>query len=109
VGCQCCHRARALAQVLPNGDIIDTLRTIRKDNTGYDLKQLFIGSEGTLGVVTRVALAVPPKPAVRIVCVCVCVLINVRLYTGCACCLVRCRRKPSHDCQSNRSTHTLSL
>jgi FAD/FMN-containing dehydrogenase len=41
---------------------MDCLTTMRKDNTGYDLKHLFIGSEGTLGVVTRVAIQCPPKP-----------------------------------------------
>jgi len=35
---------------------------MKKDNTGYDLKQLFIGAEGTLGIITKVALACPPKP-----------------------------------------------
>jgi D-2-hydroxyglutarate dehydrogenase len=49
--------------VLPDGTILDTLTTLRKDNTGYDLKQLFIGSEGTLGVVTAVALLCPPRPS----------------------------------------------
>jgi FAD/FMN-containing dehydrogenase len=48
--------------VLADGRIIDVLTTLRKDNTGYDLKQLFIGSEGTLGVITKVALLCPPKP-----------------------------------------------
>lgn len=49
--------------VLADGTIIDNLRTLRKDNTGYDLKQLFIGSEGTLGVVTGVAIALPKLPS----------------------------------------------
>ena len=35
---------------------------MKKDNTGYDLKQLFIGAEGTLGIITRLAIACPPKP-----------------------------------------------
>ena len=35
--------------VLADGTVLDCLKTLRKDNTGYDLKQLFIGSEGTLG------------------------------------------------------------
>ena len=43
--------------------MLDLLRTLRKDNTGYDLKQLFIGAEGTLGVVTAVSLLAPPRPA----------------------------------------------
>ena len=51
-----------LTAVLANGQIMDCLSTNKKDNTGYDLKQLFIGSEGTLGVVTQVALHCPSKP-----------------------------------------------
>ncbi|KAJ1659549.1 D-lactate ferricytochrome c oxidoreductase [Dispira simplex] len=51
-----------LEVVLPTGDIMDNLFTLRKDNAGYDLKQLFIGSEGTLGVITGVALQTFPTP-----------------------------------------------
>lgn len=51
-----------LEAVLPNGDIMDLMNLHRKDNTGFDLKHLFIGSEGTLGVITKVAIATPPKP-----------------------------------------------
>ena len=58
--------ARALALglevVLADGRVLDMLRTLRKDNTGYDLKQLFIGAEGTLGVITAAALRLFPKP-----------------------------------------------
>jgi D-2-hydroxyglutarate dehydrogenase len=50
-----------LEVVLANGDVLDLMNTCRKDNTGYDLKQLFVGSEGTLGIVTAVALQVPVK------------------------------------------------
>lgn len=49
-------------QVKANGEILDCLSTLKKDNTGYHLKHLFIGSEGTLGVVTKVAIQCPPKP-----------------------------------------------
>lgn len=49
--------------VLADGAVLDLLRVLRKDNTGYDLKQLFIGAEGTLGVVTKVALLAPRLPA----------------------------------------------
>ncbi|HEX3808701.1 MAG TPA: FAD-binding oxidoreductase [Rhizomicrobium sp.] len=49
--------------VLADGTLLDMLRTLRKDNTGYDLKQLFIGAEGTLGIVTAAALKLFPKPA----------------------------------------------
>ena len=52
-----------LEAVLADGTVVDTLNTLRKDNTGYDLKQLFIGAEGSLGVVTKVALLVPRKPS----------------------------------------------
>ncbi|KAI9484749.1 hypothetical protein BDB00DRAFT_853609 [Zychaea mexicana] len=51
-----------LEVVLPDGTILDNLSTLRKDNTGYDLKQLFIGAEGTLGLVTGVSLLTPRKP-----------------------------------------------
>lgn len=51
-----------LEAVLADGTVIDTLNTLIKNNAGYDLKQLFIGSEGTLGVVTRAVLRLRPKP-----------------------------------------------
>jgi D-2-hydroxyglutarate dehydrogenase len=51
-----------LEVVLPDGRVLDLLRTLRKDNTGLDLKQLFIGAEGALGVVTAVSLLAPPRP-----------------------------------------------
>jgi len=51
-----------LEVVLPDGTLLDNLSTLRKDNTGYDLKQLFIGAEGTLGVVTGVSILTPPAP-----------------------------------------------
>jgi len=54
-----------LEVVLADGHVLNLLRTLRKDNTGYDLKQLFIGSEGTLGVITAAALKLFPKPRAR--------------------------------------------
>jgi FAD/FMN-containing dehydrogenase len=51
-----------LEVVLADGRIWNGLKALRKDNAGYDLKQLFIGSEGTLGIVTAVALRLFPKP-----------------------------------------------
>lgn len=51
-----------LEVVLADGTVLENLNTLRKDNTGYDLKQLFIGSEGTLGIITRAAILTPPKP-----------------------------------------------
>jgi FAD/FMN-containing dehydrogenase len=52
-----------LEVVLADGTVVDALNHLIKNNTGYDLKQLFIGSEGTLGVVTRAVLRLRPKPA----------------------------------------------
>src|SRR5882762_10217951 len=51
-----------LEVVLPSGEIWDGLRGLRKDNTGYDLKQLFIGAEGTLGVITAAVVKLFPLP-----------------------------------------------
>lgn len=49
--------------VLPDGQVYHGLKRLRKDNTGYDLRHLLIGSEGTLGIVTAAALALSPRPA----------------------------------------------
>ena len=54
-----------LEVVLADGRIWDGLRSLRKDNTGYDLKQLFIGAEGTLGVITAAVLRLVPRPRER--------------------------------------------
>jgi FAD/FMN-containing dehydrogenase len=51
-----------LEVVLPDGRIWDGLRGLRKDNTGYDLKQLFLGAEGTLGIITAAVLRLFPQP-----------------------------------------------
>lgn len=51
-----------LEVVLPNGEILNSMDALRKDNTGYDLKQLFIGSEGTIGIVTGVSIMTPTRP-----------------------------------------------
>ncbi|SHL63187.1 FAD/FMN-containing dehydrogenase [Roseovarius marisflavi] len=52
-----------LEAVLPDGQIWQGLKRLRKDNTGYDLRNLLIGSEGTLGVITAAALKLYPRPA----------------------------------------------
>ena len=54
-----------LEVVLPDGSVFDGLNTLRKNNTGYDLKHLFIGAEGTLGVITAAALRLMPAPRAR--------------------------------------------
>ena len=51
-----------LEAVLADGTVISSLNRLRKNNTGYDLKQLFIGSEGTLGVITRAVIRLQPLP-----------------------------------------------
>ena len=50
--------------VLPDGSIFNGLKRLRKDNTGYDLRHLLIGAEGTLGVITAASLRLYPRPAV---------------------------------------------
>ena len=52
-----------LEVVLPDGRVLDQLRSLRKDNTGYDVKQLFLGAEGTLGVITGACLKLFARPA----------------------------------------------
>lgn len=56
--------------VLPDGTVLSMLNKVIKNNTGLDLKHLFIGSEGTLGIVTRVVLKLFPKPARRYTALC---------------------------------------
>jgi FAD/FMN-containing dehydrogenase len=56
-----------LEVVLADGRVLGGLKALRKDNTGYDLKQLFIGAEGTLGLVTAASLKLFPRPRARLV------------------------------------------
>ena len=56
-----------LEVVLADGETLSTLNTLRKNNTGYDLKQLFIGAEGTLGIITAAVLKLYPQPTGRTV------------------------------------------
>src|SRR5947199_5556702 len=51
-----------LEVVLADGRVLDNLRKLKKDNTGYDLRHLFIGAEGTLGVITAAVLRLFPRP-----------------------------------------------
>lgn len=57
--------ALGLEVVLPDGRVWNGLRALRKDNTGYDLRDLFIGSEGTLGIITAAVLKLYPRPVAR--------------------------------------------
>jgi FAD/FMN-containing dehydrogenase len=59
-----------LEAVLADGTVVGGLNKMIKNNAGYDLKHLFIGSEGTLGVITRVVLRLYPKPASKMVALC---------------------------------------
>ncbi len=56
-----------LEVVLADGSIINDIKTLKKDNTGYDLKNLFIGSEGSLGIITRAVLRLFPTPQNKVV------------------------------------------
>lgn len=56
--------------VLPNGEIWNGLNSVRKDNTGYDLKHMLIGSEGTLGIITAATMKLFPKPNDRATALC---------------------------------------
>jgi FAD/FMN-containing dehydrogenase len=56
------HLCLGLEVVLPTGEIWDGLRRLKKDNTGYDLRDLFIGAEGTLGIITGAVLKLYPQP-----------------------------------------------
>ena len=66
--CRCCTTATpasscsGLEVVLPNGDIWNGLRALKKDNTGYDLRDLYLGAEGTLGIITKAILKLWPSP-----------------------------------------------
>lgn len=51
-----------LEVVLPDGTILDSMHSLRKDNTGFDLKQLFIGLEGSIGIITGVSILCPARP-----------------------------------------------
>lgn len=57
-----------LEVVLADGRILNDLRIVKKDNMGYDLKNLFIGSEGTLGIITKASLKLYPKPVDKYIC-----------------------------------------
>jgi len=60
------EQVMGIEAVLPDGSIYSDLKSLRKNNTGYDLKQLFIGAEGTLGIITKVSLRLSSSPNVEI-------------------------------------------
>jgi FAD/FMN-containing dehydrogenase len=60
--------ALGLEVVLADGRVWHALKSLRKDNTGYDLRDLFIGSEGTLGIITAAVLRLFPRPMERVTC-----------------------------------------
>ncbi len=59
-----------LEVVLPDGTVVDCMNKMLKNNAGYDLKHLFIGSEGTLGIITKAVLRMFPKPACTMAALC---------------------------------------
>jgi FAD/FMN-containing dehydrogenase len=59
-----------LEAVLADGTVLSSLNKMMKNNTGYDLRQLFIGSEGTLGIITRAVLRLRPLPSGRLTALC---------------------------------------
>jgi FAD/FMN-containing dehydrogenase len=61
--------ALGLEVVLADGRVWNGLKSLRKDNTGYDLKDLFVGSEGTLGIITAAVLRLFPRPMERVTCI----------------------------------------
>jgi len=56
------HLCLGIEAVLPNGEIVDLMSELHKDNSGYDLRDLLIGAEGTLGIITAAVIKLHPKP-----------------------------------------------
>jgi len=56
------HLCLGIEAVLPNGEVVDLMSELHKDNSGYDLRDLLIGAEGTLGIITAAVLKLHPKP-----------------------------------------------
>lgn len=73
-----------LEAVLADGTVVSSMNKMMKNNAGYDVKQLFVGTEGTLGVVTRAVLRVFPQPASRL-----CALVALNEFDGVASFLLR--------------------
>ena len=93
--------------VLPTGEVFDDLRKLKKDNTGYDLKNLFVGAEGTLGIITAAVLKIFPKPRGREV-----GWAGVRIAGGGACAVRagdRAGRQQPHRLRTDRQDAALFL
>ena len=93
-----------LEVVLPNGEIWNGLRGLRKDNTGYDMKQLFIGAEGTLGIITGAMLRLFPKPT-DVISAYIGVASPAAAWSCCRCCARSSanRFQPSNCCAARSS------
>ncbi|MFB3813395.1 MAG: FAD-binding oxidoreductase [Terriglobales bacterium] len=84
-----------LEVVLPDGEIWDGLRRLRKDNTGYCLRQLFVGAEGTLGIITAGVLKLAPRPHDVVVALCAVPSVQAALDL-----FILCRRHHYHPMQA---------
>jgi FAD/FMN-containing dehydrogenase len=80
------HNVLGLEVVLADGSVLNMLKTLRKDNSGYPLKHVFIGSEGSLGIITKVALQLAQKPSATAV-----VLMRVTSFDSVTQLLIQCR------------------
>ena len=87
-----------LEVVLPDGRVWDGLRALRKDNTGYDLKQLFIGAEGTLGIITAAVVKLYPLPkSMAVACIAVRDRTKQAVEKGIASLLTKRQRDPERE------------
>ena len=77
---------------MADGTILSDMSTIRKDNSGYDIKQLMIGSEGTLGVITKAAIKCPTEDPPKHV-----IMISVSTFANCVEILKRARQYLGSD------------
>jgi FAD/FMN-containing dehydrogenase len=90
--------------VLADGRVWNGLSGLRKDNTGYDLKNLFVGAEGTLGIITAAVLKLFPRPKVKVTAFVggSSVHRTLELLTGCASAPAT-SSPPSNTCRASRS------
>ena len=95
-----------LEVVLPDGQVWNGLRRLHKDNTGYCLRQLFVGSEGTLGIITAAVLKLYPRPRETAVALCAVALARGGARPVQPAAAARCRRRsrPSSTCRRSGSS-----